>query len=416
MSFWEWLDISPTSDIREIKSAYARAAKRYHPEEHPEQFKELQKAYKRAVQYAKLQSRVAETGQKSQNLRNQEEQTLQKTEDRPGESTKETAENRPKQQAEERQETLAGRQAEPAAETEIIWKGDSVPEAAPDMKQPPETVFDFSGIDSYGDKEQFFRCFYLLVYNPYLINNRIAWNSFLCLPSSVLLFHDPFFRKEFVLALCGVYGLKKDTILYFEQYLLQFHRPEFAPEDGTWETSFPCFLKLKRRRFWSMLLGSGKFRGREGKLFQNQVMSALHRQKGQISFDRRQDVEAYMRVYLSFARDNEEKLAHLYRKRKFFLWDTVGLPVVILIFFALTIVVSGDREKDGQENYLRAIQIQQESEEKDAWIRDKAQSDLDRVIRDWQKWEKGLDETHRGNTDTERHRKENGGAFFQTWN
>lgn len=374
MNLWEWLDISPTSDLREIKSAYARAAKRYHPEEHPEEFKELQKAYKKALLYAKLQSGAVETGQKSQSAGISEQPTepaVQAAQDRPDEST---------------------------------------------GNEKPETVFDFSRIDSYGDKEQFFRSFYLLVYNPYLINNRLAWNSFLCQPSSVLLFQDPFFRREFVLAVCGVYGLKRDTVLYFEQYLLQFHRPEFAPPDGIWETSFPCFLKLKHRRLSPSLLGSKEFRGKEGRAFQNQVMSALSRRRGQISWDRQQDVEAYMQIYLSFANDNEEKLARLYRKRKCFLWDRAGLPAVILIFFILTIIVNSDQGKDGQENYLKAIQIQQESVEKSEWIWNKAQSDIDRVIRDWQKWEMGLDETHSGNTDTERHWRENGGAFFPTGN
>lgn len=390
MNLWEWLDISPTSDIREIKSAYARAAKRYHPEEHPEEFKELQKAYKKALLYAKLQNGAAETGQKSQSA------------GIPKQPPEQTAENRPDESMREKEES--------------IWKEDTVPEAAFDAEQSQEAVFDFSRIDSYGDKEQFFRSFYLLVYNPYLINNRLAWNSFLCQSSSVLLFQDPFFRREFVLTVCSVYGLKRDTVLYFEQYLLQFHRPEFAPQDGIWETSFPCFLKLKHRRLTPSLLGSKEFRGKEGKAFQNQVMSVLGRRKRQISWDRQQDVEAYMQIYLLFANDNEEKLARLYRKRKCFLWDVAGLPALILIFFILTIMVNSDQGKDRQENYLKAIQIQQESAEKREWIRNKAQSDIDRVIREWQKWEMGLDETHRENTDVERHWRENGSAFFQTGN
>ncbi len=57
MNIWEWLDISPTTDIAKIKSAYARQAKLYHPEEHPEEFKALQRAYKEAVSRARKSER-----------------------------------------------------------------------------------------------------------------------------------------------------------------------------------------------------------------------------------------------------------------------------------------------------------------------------------------------------------------------
>ncbi|WP_029233223.1 J domain-containing protein [Butyrivibrio sp. VCB2006] len=51
-SSWDWLGIEPTSDIDEIKRAYAEAAKKYHPAEHPEDFKKLRDSYKMAVRYA----------------------------------------------------------------------------------------------------------------------------------------------------------------------------------------------------------------------------------------------------------------------------------------------------------------------------------------------------------------------------
>ena len=41
MSMWNWLGIEPTSNISEIKKAYSEAAKKYHPAEHPEEFRQL---------------------------------------------------------------------------------------------------------------------------------------------------------------------------------------------------------------------------------------------------------------------------------------------------------------------------------------------------------------------------------------
>ena len=50
---WEILGIEPTTDIREIKRAYARLAKQYNPEEHPEEFKRIFDAYKCASALAR---------------------------------------------------------------------------------------------------------------------------------------------------------------------------------------------------------------------------------------------------------------------------------------------------------------------------------------------------------------------------
>ena len=52
-SIWEWLEIEPTTDVDTIKKAYAEAAKKYHPTEHPEEFKKLRECFKAAIAYAK---------------------------------------------------------------------------------------------------------------------------------------------------------------------------------------------------------------------------------------------------------------------------------------------------------------------------------------------------------------------------
>ena len=53
MDIWKILDIDPTRDLKAIKKAYARLSVKYHPEEHPEEFRQLNDAYKAAVKYAK---------------------------------------------------------------------------------------------------------------------------------------------------------------------------------------------------------------------------------------------------------------------------------------------------------------------------------------------------------------------------
>lgn len=49
---WQILGIEPTDDIKAIKKAYARLAKQYNPEEHPEEFQRIHTAYRQACAYA----------------------------------------------------------------------------------------------------------------------------------------------------------------------------------------------------------------------------------------------------------------------------------------------------------------------------------------------------------------------------
>lgn len=53
MDIWHILAIEETTDIKEIKRAYARKTKEIHPEENPEEFKNLYEAYQSALIYAK---------------------------------------------------------------------------------------------------------------------------------------------------------------------------------------------------------------------------------------------------------------------------------------------------------------------------------------------------------------------------
>ena len=51
--YWEILQIESTTDEKAIKKAYAKLSREYHPQEHPEEFKNLKAAYKEAINYAK---------------------------------------------------------------------------------------------------------------------------------------------------------------------------------------------------------------------------------------------------------------------------------------------------------------------------------------------------------------------------
>lgn len=52
MQFFDILEISPTTDIRAIKRAYAKLAAKHHPEDDEQMFLRINRAYKMAIQYA----------------------------------------------------------------------------------------------------------------------------------------------------------------------------------------------------------------------------------------------------------------------------------------------------------------------------------------------------------------------------
>ena len=51
---WEALGITPTTNKREVKKAYAEAVKHCHPEEEPEAFQKLYEAYQAALNLCAL--------------------------------------------------------------------------------------------------------------------------------------------------------------------------------------------------------------------------------------------------------------------------------------------------------------------------------------------------------------------------
>lgn len=53
MDCFNILEIEKTTDIKKIKKAYSRLLKKYHPEEYPDEYMKIHKAYQQAMNYAK---------------------------------------------------------------------------------------------------------------------------------------------------------------------------------------------------------------------------------------------------------------------------------------------------------------------------------------------------------------------------
>ena len=107
---WNILGIEPTTDIKAIKAAYARLAKQYNPEEHPEEFKRIFDAYKSACAYARSANKhSAQQSSAAEGLNlsfSQERSETDTEQDTPQENSfdfsniNENAKSRPKQKVE----------------------------------------------------------------------------------------------------------------------------------------------------------------------------------------------------------------------------------------------------------------------------------------------------------------------------
>lgn len=52
-TIWDILKVNENASVQEIRAAYSAAAQKCHPEERPEEFAGLQKAYKEAMKHAR---------------------------------------------------------------------------------------------------------------------------------------------------------------------------------------------------------------------------------------------------------------------------------------------------------------------------------------------------------------------------
>lgn len=299
MNIWEILGIPPTEDIGKIKSAYARQAKLCHPEEHPEEFKTLQNAYKIAVKLAK-------GGKEGIVL--------------------------PKFPPER-----------PEAEKE---------------KTIEEYSFDFSGVDTYGERERFFKRFSLLAKNPYLRNRVEVWDYFLNQDASACLFSNDGFRQELVRIICGLSGWRRKTILYLENFLSSFHTQENRPEGVQWETDCRAFRLKRMPKLRLPAFCTDRFIRKEGRNFHRSLRRKVCQMAGrEIDLDVQLDLVRYIKLYLPYAEANEAYIDQLYRDWRF----EQGMVFAVTAFVCFLTVVTeisfwqSGKQAEVQTDYLMRL-------------------------------------------------------------
>lgn len=338
MNIWEMLGIPPTEDIAKIKSAYARQAKLYHPEEHPEEFKALQNAYKMAVKLAK--SRQVGVAFAYQDF---------------GQMTETSQRERPTEESEDILRT-----ERPAEEQEDILRAETPAEEQEDVprREKEESAFDFSGVDSYGEREIFFRQFLLLAKNPCLRNRLGTWEYFLHQNEFAGLFSRMDFRREVVQTICGLSGWRRKTVLYLEQFLASFHTQGSEPEDGGWETDCRAFRLKKLPRFRLPAFCMDRFFTKEGRAFQKQLHRKVSKLAGrEIDLDVQLDLVRYIKFYLFYAPPYEAYIDRLYKKWRYGQIKIFALAAGVCFFAVMTgtSVTQAEREAEVQKAYLMEL-------------------------------------------------------------
>lgn len=187
MSIWDILGINCTTDIALIKSAYAKKAKEYHPEEFPEEFQKLQKAYKSAVKYAK-QNKNAAVYSKVEHLQTEKLQT-------------------------------DNIKADNIKADNIKTDSQKSIHLETEDKKKKEQDFNYDEVELMDVKEQFWFEFYNIAENPYLMNNIKCWQYFLEQQQYQPLYKQENFIQSFIDNVCFLSGWYFKTIRFFNHWL-----------------------------------------------------------------------------------------------------------------------------------------------------------------------------------------------------
>ncbi len=290
MTIWESLGIHATKDTSIIKAAYAGKAKECHPEEQPEEFQQLQKAYKAAIKYAK--SGQAMTGQEGQIMN---------------------------------AETLSD------AEEKMTVNGG-------------EQKFDFAydEVEGYALTDQFFQEFFKIAWNPWLMNNLDCWELFLSQRRYIRLFEDSGFRRNLVMTMCyNLSGWHRKTIQYFDTFLKAFQ------EEGEEQPETKFFLwRWKKNRPWNRgFFSVERCITREQKELHDILMAGARKKAPMLNVKsksvyrsfaaNRMAVVPYLQVYLSYAQRRQDYIERLYRGNchgRIFLKTFIATTFLFLLF------------------------------------------------------------------------------------
>ena len=407
MNCWKILGIGQTSDLTAIKAAYAAKAKEWHPEEHPEEFQQLQQAYHSASRFAKAQKgrivnpdAVKIAVEDRQNAVMHEEVSIEKTvkeasleksaekEDIPeeterkeesagetqekGETAKKTEEKektaKESEEKEEITEEIEKEVANQVIEEKIVQFqviAENIGESTQDYDYG-ELIqsFDYEVVEEEDLKDRFFKEFFSIAWNPYLMNNLNCWEYILRRSPYEQLLSKTAFRYNFVRTACNLSGWQRRTILFFEKWLQSCPAAD-ADNEQKKETDL-FWWKFNRIGLFGKLVPVQRCVTNEQKVLHDVFLSKVKRCGRDTGLASQADVECYLSFYLPYAVAKQSKIKDLYQGssqgRTFFSMLLLMVPLIVsMVIYVNVSVVPQQNEKAAQE--IEQQRIQQQADE-----------------------------------------------------
>lgn len=322
-SIWECIGIEPTTDIPEIKKAFAIKSKEFHPEEHPEEFRELQQAYRSAVEYARMMKKREQASQQTDSAAeqskaiiaaeksNSKEQQVILPEKINLEKDQQSILEEPKKEEDQQSilEESKKEEDQPLIPEEPL-QGRQVPLISEEEREEQVSStgeFDFEVItDSIRSErtERFLTEFWAIAYNPYLFNHLMCWRFFLHQEEYQVLFTDAAFRKKAADCICSFKDWYQDTITYFEEFFLSFA----DGEDTDIRPELLALAELKKHAKKRKKSGTNRVVTKEQMELHKLIVVQVGKNGGNTNLERMSGVQGYLAIYLPYAAGQMDKL------------------------------------------------------------------------------------------------------------
>lgn len=365
MSVWDRLGIAPTNDIKAIKSAYAAKAKEFHPEEHPEEFQELQSAYKAAVQYAKFNIKGYEynTAVKVENNETVKKEQTEKVKEESEEKIKKPVKENEKvieKSEEEIKRTFKDTESDRKKGFERAKENNR-----DNSKTEEEFKYYYDEINEENIREEFWVDFLNIAKNPFVINNLLVWEVFLSNRKWKILLNKPEFQDSLIRNICAVHGFTKETILFFDNYVQDTKRATSL----WWRYRKIAFYKEK-------ICTANKCYTNQQREFHDNIVNRLNREGIDCSLTTIVSVKAYLKIYLEYGKKHIERIHFFYEQRiqKAGMFKSfIFAGIMCVVFFAglrysMHNMPENNRQQRYQEEYMDSLKDQLDREQPTPYV------------------------------------------------
>lgn len=435
---WNTLGIEPTKDIKKIKHAYAAASKKYHPEEHPEEFKRLQKVYKEAIRYAKSEEEAPKKPEpviKPESIPapkpepklepKPEPKSETKPEQKPEFEQKPKLEQKPELKQEPKPKPISPQgpkleqppvqpmpslrvedkfipptQQSPRTKTSATETPDKV---EPPIQEPTEMpsikteMFNYAELLSNPEilsnpkEDLFWRQLDFICWHPHVRKSYDYWNYFLSRPDVLERMEDADFQNRFKKRLKEEnYIWNKHILKYLDDYLNKY----VLESDSTSKNWASKHLKTSVfKHFWGRTKKDYDTKNEE------QTYQILwYNVKEEV----RQEPEVYLKQYFTYADINYDKLKEIHREANSVRRNRPTIRIFIVLFIIVVFAYGIRKEmieahvkkmateqliNQTQNNFTDITQEEMQDEPTQEELEEMIQEELQKMIDDMQKIE-----------------------------